>query len=64
MASLIAWLAVRYRRAYERELQARNQALTTTRDFLSQVIDGAAEAIVTLDAGWRVTSWNRAAHQI
>ena len=64
MASLIAWLAVRYRRAYEAELQTRNEALTTTRDFLSQVIDGAAEAIVTLDAAWRVTSWNRAAHQI
>jgi two-component system nitrogen regulation sensor histidine kinase GlnL len=64
MASLIAWLAVRYRRAYEAELRARNEALTATRDFLSQVIDGAAEAIVTLDADWRVTSWNRAAHQI
>ncbi|HEX5041641.1 MAG TPA: ATP-binding protein [Candidatus Polarisedimenticolaceae bacterium] len=64
MASLIAWLAVRYRRAYEAELQARNEALTATRDFLSQVIDGAAEAIVTLDARGRVVSWNRAAHQI
>lgn len=64
MASLIAWLAVRYRRGYEAELQARNEALTSTRDFLSQIIDGAAEAIVTLDASGRVTSWNAAAHRI
>lgn len=64
MASLIAWLAVRYRREYETELQARNEVLEATRDFLAQVIDGAAEAIVTLDSGGRVTSWNPAAHRI
>jgi PAS domain S-box-containing protein len=64
MASLIAWLAVRYRREYETELQSRNEVLEATRDFLSQIIDGAAEAIVTLDAAGRVTSWNPAAHEI
>jgi PAS domain S-box-containing protein len=64
MASLIAWLAVRYRGEYESELRARNETLQATRDFLSQVIDGAAEAIVALDAQGRVTSWNPAAHAI
>ncbi len=64
MASLVAWLAVRYRREYEEELRARNRALEQTRDFLARIVEGSAEAIVTLDAEGRVTSWNRAAEQI
>ncbi len=64
MASLIAWLAVSYRRDYEEKLKARNEALEATRDFLSRIIEGSAEAIVTLDAEGCVTSWNRAAEAI
>jgi two-component system sensor histidine kinase HydH len=64
MASLIAWLAVRYRTHYERELQARNKELEETRDFLSGIIRDSAEGIVTLDADDRITSWNRAAERI
>ena len=64
MAVFVAWLAFRYRRRYEAELQARNAALEETRDFLSRIIEGSAEAIVTLDLEGRVTSWNRAAESI
>jgi PAS domain S-box-containing protein len=64
MASLIAWLAIRYRRHYELELQARNKELEETKDFLSSIIRDSAEGIVTLDAEDRITSWNRAAERI
>jgi len=64
MASLIGWLAIRYRRQYEAELEERNKALEATRDFLSRIIEGSGEAIVTLDADERITSWNRAAEVI
>jgi two-component system nitrogen regulation sensor histidine kinase GlnL len=64
MASLIAWLAVRYRSDYEAKLQARNEALEATRDFLSRIIESSAEAIITLDTAGRVRSWNRAAETI
>jgi len=64
MASLIAWLAVNYRRQYERQLQARNTELEATRDFLSGIIRDSAEGIVTLDVRDRITSWNRAAQRI
>jgi two-component system sensor histidine kinase AtoS len=64
MASLIAWLAVHYRRQYEVQLHARALDLEQTRDFLSGIIEGSGEAIVALDADDRVTSWNRAAEAI
>ena len=64
MSSLMAWLAVHYRRGYEIQLQARNDELEATREFLSSIIEGSAEAIVTLDREARVTSWNRAAENI
>jgi len=64
MASLIAWIAVAYRRQYESELQAHNRALKETRDFLSGIIRDSAEAIVTFDASDHITSWNRAAERI
>ena len=64
MASLIASLAVGYRRRYELELESRNKQLEETRDFLSNIIEGSGEAIVTLDRTDRVSSWNRAAERI
>jgi len=64
MATLIGWLAIIYRRQYESELRARNKALEKTRDFLSSIIEGSGEAIVTLDTEDRVISWNRAAEGI
>ena len=64
MASLIAWLAIHYRRRYELELEFRNKQLEETRDFLSSIIEGSGEAIVTLDRTDRVSSWNRAAKRI
>jgi PAS domain S-box-containing protein len=64
MASLIAWLAIRYRHHYEVELHTRNKELEETRDFLSSIIRDSAEGIVTLDADDRITSWNRAAERI
>jgi two-component system sensor histidine kinase HydH len=64
MASLIGWLAIRYRSQYEAELEEHNKALEATRDFLSRIIEGSGEAIVTLDADERITSWNRAAEVI
>ncbi len=64
MASLIAWLAFRHKWDYEKKLTEHNEALESTRDFLSRIIEGSAEAIVTLDPAGRVTSWNRAAEEI
>jgi PAS domain S-box-containing protein len=64
MASLLAWLAVSYRRRYELELEERNKELERTRDFLSSIIRDSAEGIVTLDINDRITSWNRAAERI
>jgi PAS domain S-box-containing protein len=64
MASLIGWLAVRYRRPWEIELRERNRELEQTRDFLSSIIRDSAEGIVTLDTDDRITSWNRAAERI
>jgi len=64
MASLIAYLGFRHRREYEAKLNAHNEALESTRDFLSRLIASSAEAIVTIDPERRVTSWNRAAEEI
>jgi two-component system sensor histidine kinase HydH len=64
MASIIAFLALRYRTGYERQIQARNEALEATRDFLTRVIEGTADAIIVRDAQGRITSWNPAAEAI
>ena len=64
MVSVIAWLVIRHRRGYERQLQKRSDDLEATRDFLSSVIETSGEAIITLDAEGRTTSWNRAAERI
>ena len=64
MASLIAWLAVAYRRQYEAALRVHNKALEETRDFLTNIIESSGEAIVTLDVEDRVSSWNRAAERM
>src|SRR5262245_52525876 len=57
MASVIAVLAVRYRTGYEREIQARNDALEATRDFLTRIIEGTADAVVVREAEGRITGW-------
>ena len=64
MASLIGWLAARYRRRYEIELRERNTELERMQEFLSSIISDSAEGIVTLDVDNRITSWNRAAESI
>jgi len=64
MASVIGWLAVRYRRRYEIQLRARNRELEGIQEFLSSIIRDSAEGIVTLDVENRITSWNRAAESI
>lgn len=64
MASLIAYLAIRYRTDYEAKLEARNRALASTRDFLARIIEDSAEAIVTRDDAGKITSWNPAAEAI
>ncbi|HKZ75514.1 MAG TPA: PAS domain S-box protein, partial [Actinomycetota bacterium] len=64
MSSIIAFLAIQYRSSYEARLQAHNEALEATRDFLSRIIEGSAEAIITRDVDGRVTSWNPAAEAI
>lgn len=64
MVSVIASLMVRHRREYEARLQKRTDDLEATKDFLSNVIESSGEAIITLDADWRTTSWNRAAENI
>lgn len=64
MSAVIAVLAYAYRSDYEAKLQARNRMLEATRDFLTRIIEGAAEAIITRDAAGRVTSWNPAAEAI
>jgi len=64
MASIIAFLAVQYKTGYEREIQARNEALEATRDFLTRIIEGTADAIIVRDAKGRITSWNPAAEAI
>jgi len=64
MSSLIAFLAFSYPSGYEAKLQARNEDLEATRDFLSRIISRSAEAIITRDESGRVTSWNPAAETI
>ena len=64
MAAQITWLAIAYRRQFEERLTARNEELESTREFLTRIIEGSAEAIVTLDAGQRIASWNLAAERI
>jgi len=64
MASLIGVLAYTYRRRFVRQLQARNDDLVATRDFLTGIIQGSGEGIFTCDDQDRVTSWNRAAEAI
>jgi PAS domain S-box-containing protein len=64
MASIIALLAVQYRTGYERQIQARNEALEATRDFLTRIIEGTADAIIVRDIDGRITSWNPAAEAI
>jgi len=64
MASILALLAVLYRTGYERQIQARNEELEETRDFLTRVIEGTADAIIVRDVGGRITSWNPAAEAI
>jgi two-component system sensor histidine kinase HydH len=64
MASIIAFLALRYRTGYEREIQARNEALEATRDFLTRIIEGTADAIIVRNTQGRITSWNPAAEAI
>jgi len=64
MASIIAFLAVRYRTGYERQIQAHNEALEETRDFLTRVIEGTADAIIVRDTEGRITSWNPAAEEM
>ncbi len=64
MAAVIAFLAVQYRTGYEVQIRARNEELERTRDFLTRLIDGTADAIIVRDAAGRITSWNRAAEAI
>lgn len=64
MAGVITWLALNYRRSYEDKLRARNADLEATREFLSSIIEGSGEAIVTEDARGAVISWNRAAEEM
>ena len=64
MAAVIVWLAARHRLEYEAKLHRQNEDLRATKDYLSSVIEGAAEAIVTLDNRWRVASWNQAAEEL
>lgn len=64
MVSVIGWLVVSHRRQYEFRLKKRSDDLEATRDFLSAVIETSGEAIITLDAEGRVTSWNPAAGEI
>jgi len=64
MASILAFLALRYRTGYEREIQARNEALEATRDFLTRIIEGTADAIIVRNSHGLITSWNPAAEAI
>lgn len=64
MASIIAFLAIQYRTGYEAQLQAHNDTLEATRDFLTRIIEGSADAIITRDSEGRITAWNPAAEAI
>jgi two-component system sensor histidine kinase HydH len=64
MAAQVTWLAIAYRRQFEERLRTRNRELETTREFLTRIIEGSAEAIVTVDARQRIASWNLAAERI
>jgi PAS domain S-box-containing protein len=64
MAAQISWLAIAYRHQFEERLRARNAELESTREFLTRIIEGSAEAIVTLDAEQRIATWNLAAEKI
>ncbi|MEW5806836.1 MAG: ATP-binding protein [Acidobacteriota bacterium] len=64
MASLVAWLAIRYRRNYEEEIRKKTEELEKVKDYLYTIINDAAEAIIGMDLNGKVTSWNKAAEQI
>lgn len=64
MAMVISWVAIRYRRQYEEELERRNSDLEQAGEFLAGIIDGSGDAIVTVDAAGVITSWNPAAEAI
>jgi two-component system, NtrC family, sensor histidine kinase HydH len=64
MASIIAVLAIRYRTGYELQIQKRNEQLEETRDFLTRIIEGTADAIIVRNADGRIASWNPAAEAI
>lgn len=64
MASLVAWLAIKYKKNYEAEILKKTEELEKTRDFLSTIISDSAEAIIGIDLDGKVTSWNKAAEQI
>lgn len=64
MASLVAWLAIQYKKSYEAEIQNKTEELEKTRDYLYTIINDSAEAIIGIDLDGRVTSWNKAAEQI
>ena len=64
MAGLIGVLAYNYRRRFEIQLAERNRDLEATRDFLTAIIQGSGEGVITCDEEDRVISWNRAAEAI
>jgi two-component system sensor histidine kinase HydH len=64
MAAQVTWLAIAYRRQFEERLRTRNVELEATREFLTRIIEGSAEAIITVDSQHRIASWNRAAERI
>ncbi len=64
MGSLVAWLALKYKKNYEAEIYKKTEELGKTRDYLSTIISDSAEAIIGLDLEDRITSWNKAAEQI
>jgi PAS domain S-box-containing protein len=64
MGSLVAWLALKYKKNYEAEIQKKTEELEKTRDYLYTIINDSAEAIIGIDLDGKVTSWNKAAAQI
>ncbi len=64
MASLVAWLAIKYKKNYEAEIQDKTEELEKTKDYLFTIINDSAEGIIGIDLDGRVTSWNKAAEQI
>jgi PAS domain S-box-containing protein len=64
MATLAAWLMLRYRRHYEEMLRRQSDQAQRMRFFFENIVQDAGEAVISLDTKGVIRSWNRSAEAI